>query len=219
MNEEVLRYCYFPYIKKILSFIPCVQELIPDFNYGLYTQDMSLKDRTFFARSHLALKLKQAGCLISPFSIDDEWDVYLAPQEQQVLDKLPTDSIQKAQSQEDLMLWHPQRVVVTPNDLLLTLREREIRFSIRVLYVVGAFLFEERELLFELFPNLEKVVLFEPVPEVYQQLLIITKNDPRIVVFPYAIGDTDERRDFYITNNYQSSSILPLGKLGNVPTS
>jgi len=212
MNEEVLRYCYFPYIKKILSFIPCVQELIPDFNYGLYTQDMSLKDRTFFARSHLALKLKQAGCLISPFSIDDEWDVYLAPQEQQVLDKLPTDSIQKAQSQEDLMLWHPQRVVVTPNDLLLTLREREIRFSIRVLYVVGAFLFEERELLFELFPNLEKVVLFEPVPEVYQQLLIITKNDPRIVVFPYAIGDTDERRDFYITNNYQSSSILPLGK-------
>ncbi|PCH62015.1 MAG: hypothetical protein COC09_07645 [Gammaproteobacteria bacterium] len=109
-------------------------------------------------------------------------------------------------------IWPAGRPVQTPDDILHALRNRLITFDIQCLYIIGAFQFEERDLLFSLFPNLQSAVLFEPTPEAYNSLKNIVANDNRVSVFPYAISDFDGKSKFNISNNWQSSSLLSFGK-------
>lgn len=103
--------------------------------------------------------------------------------------------------------------VQTEDDLLLALSKQKICKDIKVVYVVGAHRFQEKELFFLIFPNLEKVYLFEPLPACFEYLSKTFKEDSRIEVFQYAIADGDFVTNFYVTNNdAASSSILPLGK-------
>ncbi|MFC1680336.1 FkbM family methyltransferase [Pseudomonadota bacterium] len=83
---------------------------------------------------------------------------------------------------------------------------------IRTLYVIGAFLFEERSLLNAVFPNLQVVYLFAPIPQAYRKLADTALGDSRLRVFPYAISDFDGEAEFHITNNFLSSSLLSLGR-------
>lgn len=111
------------------------------------------------------------------------------------------------------LLWQPSWQVTSEDDLLHALKEHKICCDIRTLFVVGAHRFQEKNLFFEMFPNLTKVYLFEPLPDFYNYLVEITKNDPKIEVFPYAISDQSGQTDFYVTDNdAASSSLLHLGK-------
>ena len=109
-------------------------------------------------------------------------------------------------------LWADGRPVNTCDDLLLELFGRPIVDEVRTLYIVGAHLFQEEKLLFRLFPRLEKVYLFEPLPDVAMQLRAIVAGNPAVEVYQYAISDRDERAPFHVAdNNGESSSLLSMG--------
>jgi FkbM family methyltransferase len=109
---------------------------------------------------------------------------------------------------ESLGIWPSHRYSVTPNDLLLELSGRPICQRIEVLFIIGAFRFEERKLLDFLFPNLQSICIFEPLPECASSLMRIAARDPRVRVFPFAISDFDGVADLHVASNGQSSSLL-----------
>ncbi len=111
-----------------------------------------------------------------------------------------------------VLVWPEGKSVVSPDDILHALRGRTINRKIETLYVIGAYQFEEKDLLFSLFPQLQKVYLFEPTPEAYNYLMQACASDERVEVFPYAISDQDGESQFNISNNWQSSSLLNMGK-------
>lgn len=74
------------------------------------------------------------------------------------------------------------------DDLLHALRGRPLSKLVKTLYQIGGHRFQEKSLFFEIFPHLQRVVLFEPLPELYAILKEQEKGDPRIVVLPYAIS-------------------------------
>ena len=56
-----------------------------------------------------------------------------------------------------LAIWPNYRYALTPNDLLIQLNRRPVSRRIRVMYVIGAYRFEERPLLYKLFPSLTNI--------------------------------------------------------------
>jgi len=99
------------------------------------------------------------------------------------------------------------------DDLLHALRGRPLSKLVKTLYQIGAHRFQEKKLLFEIFPNLEHVVLFEPLPELFTLLKEQEAADSRITVLPYAISDQNGETTFHVaSNDGASSSILPFGE-------
>lgn len=86
----------------------------------------------------------------------------------------------------------------------------DIAAQIKQVYFVGCHYFEERDWFFNSFPALEKIYLFEPLPQVYATLVQNFGKDPRVQIFPFAISDQDGTAKFNVTNNLQSSSLLDL---------
>jgi FkbM family methyltransferase len=97
--------------------------------------------------------------------------------------------------------------------LLAELSGRKMTEAIRVACIVGAHRFQEKALLDRMFPKLERIYLFEPVPELYALLQRNAGCDPRVRVYPYAISDVNGPAQFHVTDNEAaSSSLLPLGR-------
>jgi FkbM family methyltransferase len=84
--------------------------------------------------------------------------------------------------------------------------------SIRCLWVVGANTFQEAEPLTQLCPHLTNIYLFEPIPELFKWLKESNVRDSRIKVYQCALSNFNGVADFFVTNNLDSSSLLPLGK-------
>lgn len=102
---------------------------------------------------------------------------------------------------------------VEQDQLLLALRGRPIVRLVKTLYQIGAHRFQEKKLLFDTFPSLERVVLFEPLPEMFALLQKQEQNDARITVLPYAVSEQNGESTFHVADNDgASSSILPFGQ-------
>jgi FkbM family methyltransferase len=110
--------------------------------------------------------------------------------------------------------WTAEKNVQTVDDLFREIPRRAPKAAsmVRVIYLIGAHRFQEHTLFLELFPNLEQIYLFEPIPDFAQFLTAITARLDYVKVFQYAITDFDGTADFHITNNYESSSLLELEK-------
>ncbi len=128
--------------------------------------------------------------------------------------ELPVDAsvLSVQEYDQSIALWDENSFVQTEDDFLQRLSGRPITERIETLFVIGAHLFQEEELLFRLFPNLKKVYLFEPIPELFGLLSAKTKGNSKIEVLPYAISDQNGEAEFFITSNVMSSSLLALGK-------
>lgn len=99
------------------------------------------------------------------------------------------------------------------DNLLHALRDRPISKLVKTVYQIGAHRFQEKSMLFEIFPNLQRVVLFEPLPNLFAMLQQQEADDHRITVLPYAVSERNGETDFYVaSNDGASSSILPFGK-------
>jgi FkbM family methyltransferase len=84
--------------------------------------------------------------------------------------------------------------------------------AIRRAFVVGAHRFEEKDLLFRTYPNLEQVVLFEPLPDCLAELRDAQGGDPRIRIVPCAIAGASGEVVFHVSSNDGlSSSLMPFG--------
>lgn len=97
-------------------------------------------------------------------------------------------------------------------DLLRSLRGSRIARQVRVLAVIGAHRLDEAPLIARIFPRLERLYAFEPLPGPLQALRERAAADPRLQVFACAISDQDGEARFHVTSNDgESSSLLPLG--------
>ena len=110
--------------------------------------------------------------------------------------------------------WTAEQRIETVDDLLKEIPRRSPKAAeqVRVIYAIGANKFQEHELLLDLFPNIEQIYLFEPIPKLVEHLEEATANLDYVRVFPYAITDHEGVADFHITNNLESSSLLELEK-------
>ncbi len=99
------------------------------------------------------------------------------------------------------------------DQLLVALRGRPICQLVKTVYQIGAHRFQEKKLLFEIFPHLERVILFEPLPHLFASLREQERGDARITVLPYAISERNGEVAFHVaSNDGASSSILPFGE-------
>ena len=97
-------------------------------------------------------------------------------------------------------------------ELLKLLRGRLLSREIRVLCIIGAHKLDELPLIDRLFPQLERIHVFEPLPAALETLRALAQHDRRITVIPVAVSETNGSADFHVsTNNGESSSLLTFG--------
>lgn len=108
-------------------------------------------------------------------------------------------------------LFDPARDPISEEALLHRLAGDPVCATIRSLYVIGAHLFQEGELLIKTFPNLQQLVLFEPQPKFYELLRRAVGTSRGVRVYPYAVADFDGPATFHVTNNEASSSLHAFG--------
>jgi FkbM family methyltransferase len=102
--------------------------------------------------------------------------------------------------------------ILPEQEFLYSLSGRILCQKLKTLYVIGAHGFDEKSIIDRIFPALEQIVLFEPLPELRAVLEGIAGLDSRVTVYPYAMSDENGMCEFRVTNNSgQSSSLLPLG--------
>ncbi len=111
-----------------------------------------------------------------------------------------------------IKMWRSGRAVTSDHELLLELKRKPVAANIKTICVVGAHSFKEKELLYHVFPGLERIYLFEPIPAVFSSLKKTVAGDKNMKVFPYAISDNDGEARFHIADNEVSSSLLPMGE-------
>lgn len=232
LSEDVLRRCYAPYLDALTAATATVQRILPSFTFGV---DPSAPVPTATAlvggREHVpALQAKLPT--YRPVALSDRWTALLPP--------LPDPPSATSSPDLDTSAASPSRFqgdgasdapsspprltkVALPetldpdlppseDGLLRWLHRRPITNGIRTAFVVGAYLFQEHRLLDTLFPNLERIVLIEPLPPVADFLRESTKDDARIQVIPVALGGYNGSASFHVTDNRgASSSLLPLG--------
>lgn len=218
VNTDILKFCFLPYIESLSQQIVRLKEAASGFAFGISDVDAQSEiqqQRLLLVRqSELnTAEVNQELQTHAKQELSNDWSCcYLDMHAND--DAEVAGSAEKAAESENCLsrLWPEGKPVQTPDDILHALRDRPITRRIRTLYIVGAFQFEERDLLFSLFPNLQSVYLFEPTPEAYESLKQIIANDHRVSVFPYAISNFNGQSEFNVSNNWQSSSLLNFGK-------
>ncbi len=219
INADILECCFLPYAESLSRQIDLLRSVAPDFGFGLYDSDAENKtqqQRLLLIEQHQADSNNLQNLLSNTHTnhaLGNNWSCYyLEPQTGSAHVANDLSDSGSASHENMKRLWPEGKAVQTPDDILHALRDRPISQRIRTLYIVGAFQFEERDLLFSLFPNLQSVYLFEPTPEAYESLKQIVANDHRVSVFPYAISNFNGQSEFHVSNNWQSSSLLNFGK-------
>lgn len=97
-------------------------------------------------------------------------------------------------------------------ELLQLLRGSRLCRQLRTLAVIGAHRFDESALIDKVFPGLERLYVFEPLPEPLEHLHALAARDPRVRVFPVALDEADGSARFHVSSNAgESSSLLPFG--------
>lgn len=126
----------------------------------------------------------------------------------------PAAASSSASSSTEPLWWTADKDVSSEDDLLLELPRRrpELVKQVRTLYVVGAHLFQEEQLFRKMFPNLKHIVLFEPIPSIVAHLSARIDGKPDVTLVPCAVGGRDDKAIFHVTDNFASSSLLPLKK-------
>ncbi len=92
--------------------------------------------------------------------------------------------------------------------LLRLLLGRRLCRHMKTLAVIGAHRFQEVALIDRIFPALEHIYLFEPLPGPLQALREMATADARLRVFGVAIADEDGQASFRVANNDGESSSL-----------
>ncbi|AZN35789.1 FkbM family methyltransferase [Iodobacter ciconiae] len=187
VNQNVLQHVFVPYMEAIEAALLRVRSLSPAFNFGVNEKENTRLECVLVNQAPAAW-----GGL--------DWQVLRG--EWQVA--WPQIKLASPVSNE-------QAFCLAPGERLLDYIVRpDMASLIKQVYFVGCHYFEEREWFFSSFPCLEKIYLFEPLPQVYATLMQNFASDPRVRIFPFAISDKDGTATFNVTNNLQSSSLLDL---------
>ena len=221
-----LTHCFIPYLEALAQAHNHLIQVIPDARWG-FEQSLEVPlQLSLMARRSLADRLTSRTGTYWRVSLNDEWDVYCS---EQVIDRtksipvpLVTDRSEATSEPRQSPARRPTPLLPkdipvavgsSQHELLSSLANTSIARNIRVLCVGGAHRYQERQLFDQLLPHLERIYLFEPIPELARQLKQFEVTDSRVRVFPFALSDHNGAQDFFITNNDgESSSLLRLGK-------
>jgi len=226
LTIPVLTHCFIPYLEALRRAYNCFSQVTPGTRWGLESSLEVPVQLSLMARRVLGEKLSSRTGAYQRAPLNDEWDVYCS---EQVIDRANLSSVPLVTAQHESTSGRRQSLVTpsipvllkdvpmaagqSQHELLTLLANTPIAREIHVLCVGGAHRYQERKLFAQLFPNLEQIYLFEPIPELVRQLKQVEMTDARVRVFPFALSDRNEEQDFFITNNDgESSSLLRLGK-------
>ncbi|MBP7579461.1 MAG: FkbM family methyltransferase [Vogesella sp.] len=195
--DEALLSLFPPYITALEEALQCLRVVDPDFNFGHGESEWLADERTLLQRydmSALPLGLTK---------LEDGWAYRWGTQQAK---RQP----QYIESVSDIVgvptRWQP----TSAETLLDTVARQPEARACEIIYLIGANDFRESARYFAAFPNLQTIYLFEPLPDVVALLQQRFADEPRVKIFPYAIAAEDGWADFHVTNNLESSSLLPL---------
>lgn len=222
LTLESLRHCFVPYLRALVEGHRKVTGIVPAARWGFEASLDLSPQLTFLARSSVIERLSSQARGHQRISLDEEWEAYCSDQvmdcnkvvvsvEQEIVrpPTARTAGIKPLLFEER----HDSMPASSQHDVLMTLHGTEVASQIRTLYVIGAHRFQERNLFNRLFPNLKRIYLFEPIPELAAYLRGVERLDPRVKVLSYAVSDRNGTDEFFLTNNDgESSSLLRLGK-------
>jgi tetratricopeptide (TPR) repeat protein len=80
LREEIIRLCFLPYFHALSRSIRSVRSIMPDFYFGLSTQNLLGNGHTFAARRSLSDELGKIEMRQVPVKLDEEWDIYCSDQ-------------------------------------------------------------------------------------------------------------------------------------------
>lgn len=205
LTIPVLTHCVIPYLKALDQSHQRLAEVVPGRQWGVEQSLDVAPQLSVLARRALADKLASVTHAYRKVSLNHEWDAYCS---EQVIDRTDAPSIPIQPTSKE----QPMGDGSTQHDGLFSIGQSPVAQDIRTIYVVGAHRYQEQHLFNRLFPNLERIYLFEPLKELAQALMRIEAADSRVRIFPFALSDQSGEQDFYVTNNDgESSSLLRLG--------
>ncbi|BCA54777.1 hypothetical protein W02_19170 [Nitrospira sp. KM1] len=214
-----LRHCFVPYAEALAAGHHTLHTAVPDVRWGMEESLTIAPQLTFIAHSQLRETLSEHARGHRMLSLTPRWDAYCS---EQVLDQGSAGRHATVSVEHDISHQNHQIIASasevsmptpTQHDSFMSLYQTETAKQIRSLYVIGAHRFQERDLFDRLFPNLERIYLFEPIPQLAEYLRRFEKVDSRVKVFCCALSNENATRDFFLTNNDgESSSLLHLGK-------
>ena len=225
LTIPVLRHCFVPYLDALALAHHCLTKVISDARWGFEPSLEIPHEVSLIARRSLEDRLTSRTGAYQRIALNNEWDAYCSGQ---VIDRVKFSSTPRVTDGSEAVSRRnqnpqarsisalPKERPIVPgqsqHDLLNSLANTPLAGNIRVLCVGGAHRYQERQLFDQLFPNLEHIYLFEPIPELVRQLKQCERTDARVRVFPYALSNHNGAQDFFITNNDgESSSLLRLG--------
>lgn len=196
ISKELIQNIYIPYCNSLKDNIKRIFSVLPEFIFGI--------DKSLDITKHNFISYLETPDAASPRQIkykrqlDKDWVFYIEGVCQNSTSKILGPLLKPEQSLEDY------------------LENNEISSQIKVSYFVGCHLFQEESWFNKTFTNLEQLFLFEPVPALWEALNSKMAADSRVQVFRLAVSDEEGIAAFNIANNYQSSSLLPLGEHKNI---
>ena len=116
-TEDIIRFCFIPYVNHLQNIIKRVKLILPDFYFGLIDRDVLTQEHTFIATKDKAHFLKNNTIIQKKISIDNIWDCYCSAQFRIKENK---------QSAYEQTLPVPRGMKQNPPDLILDHAEAEL---------------------------------------------------------------------------------------------
>ncbi len=222
MNLLVLEHCYVPYILALSNSLQVLKTVMPSFDCGLRSEETISVNHIIFGKACLADALKAQAIPQTPIRMHPDWDCYCPEQIKgksesvngHMSERICNQNINSEHASDQKMPSKNHQIVIHNQYQLFSLLQQDPLVNrVQALYVIGAHLFQEHEMLLGMLPDLQHIYLFEPIPDCYSYLKKFETQDSRIKVFPYALSQENGTAEFFLTDNQgESSSLLPMEK-------
>lgn len=80
LTNDVVHYCYFPYILNISKMVDLILRLSPDFNFGLYVNGILSDNHAYVIKKQYIHVVNSLGISGDNFELDNMWTCYCASQ-------------------------------------------------------------------------------------------------------------------------------------------
>jgi predicted SAM-dependent methyltransferase len=80
ITEEILRFCFLPYINTLIEIQKRIKHLNPSFRFGLFKENVLSKDHTFIAHRSLSQRISDSDVPQPRIVLDETWDCYISEQ-------------------------------------------------------------------------------------------------------------------------------------------
>jgi hypothetical protein len=80
LREDIITNCIVPYIDELCRAIATVREVLPDFSFGMYNDNLLSADQTVIAQKSYAEELRSLGLKHPKLELSSGWELHCSPQ-------------------------------------------------------------------------------------------------------------------------------------------